>query len=315
MTTVLNPQAAAWLESLAAAGVDLAQLSVDDMRAASDALLAHDGGEAEPVEAITTCSIPGPRGDIPLRIYTPKGSGLFPIIVFYHGGGWVIGNAASYDNVATRLANRAYAVVVSVDYRLAPEHPFPAAVDDAFAALRWVSDNAGKINGDVERIAVAGDSAGGNLAAVVALLARDSGPRVMYQLLLYPAIDFARQTESFVTNGQGYYITQELVEWFGKQYDADPHDWRASPIRAEDLSGLPPAHIITAEFDPLRDEGAEYARALVEAGGIATETRVEGQLHGFLSMLGAIPDATHTLDEAATRLRDAFRHGWRLRMF
>lgn len=307
----LDPHADAWLQAMAAPGITLEQLPVADGRAALTATIEQCGGGAQEVADITDRTIPGPAGEIPVRVYTPDGSGLFPIIVFYHGGGWTLGSAADYDNVATRLANRAHAVVVSVDYRLAPEHPFPAAVDDAFAALQWVADHAGELNGDVERLLVAGDSAGGNLATVAALWARDHGIGLVAQVLIYPAVDFTRQTESYEQNRDGYFLTADLTEWFGDQYQPDPTDWRASPALAESLEGVAPAYIITAEFDPLRDEGEQYGQAIQDAGGSAQVHRIDGQIHGFVSMLAAIPAGAEVLDAAGLAVRDACRAGWR----
>lgn len=307
----LTPESKAWLDAINAPGVTIDQLPVETGRAALDDMVAQCGGGNEDVADVTNRTIPGPAGEIPVRIYTPAGSGQFPVIVFFHGGGWVVGSLDGYDNVCTRLANRVHAVVVSVDYRLAPEHPFPAAVEDATAALQWVADHAGEFNGDVERIGVAGDSAGGNLAAVSALWARDHGPQVSQQLLFYPATDFLRETDSFKENAEGYFLTEDLITWFGEQYKADGDDWRASPARATSLENLPPAYVVTAEFDPLRDEAEQYAKALTDAGGKAEVHRYDGVPHGFVSMLAAIPDGARALDEAGLAMRNAFRQGWR----
>lgn len=317
----LDTQAEAWLHGVADSGLPpLNEMPVGDARATYSAVVSQCGLPPEPVADIVDRTIPGPAGPIPVRIYTPKGSGAFPVLIYYHGGGWVIGGLDVVDGTCTVLANRAHAVVVSVDYRLAPEHPFPAAVEDAYAALTWVADNAALLNIDAERLAVAGDSAGGNLAAVVALLARDqSGPALMHQLLLYPATDFQRETASFRDNGEGLFLTTDLLKWFQEHYlaaNGDPADWRASPLRAPDLSGLPPALVVTAGFDPLRDEGEAYAARLREAGGEAVVTRYDGQIHAFAANLaGAIDQGRTAIEDAGRHLRTVFRGGWQPRVW
>lgn len=317
----LDAQVKAWLDGLADSGLPpLNEMPVGDARAAYSAVVTDCGLTPEPVADATDRTITGPAGPIPIRIYTPKGSGAFPILVYYHGGGWVIGGLDVVHSTCTVLANRTHAVVVSVDYRLAPEHPFPAAVEDAHAALKWAAANAALLNGDVERLAVAGDSSGGNLAAVVALLARDEGgPALMHQLLLYPATDFLRDTASSRDNGVGFFLTTDLLKWFHEHYlgvDGDPADWRASPLRATDLSGLPPAWVVTAEFDPLRDEGEAYADRLREAGVGAAVRRYDGQIHAFASNLAGVMDQGRAaLEEAGVQLRTVFRGGWQPRLW
>ena len=267
-------------------------------------------GEPEPVEAVADRTIPGPGGDIPIRVYTPKGDTPLPVLVFFHGGGWVICDLETHDGVCRALANAAGCIVVSVDYRLAPEHKFPAAVDDAFAATEWVAANAAAIGADPSCVAVAGDSAGGNLAAVVAQLAKGrGGPQLAFQLLVYPVTDHKFDTASYSENAEGYFNTRDMMKWFWDHYlpneeaGQDPH---ASPLRANDLSGLPPALIITAEFDPLRDEGEAYAARLAEAGVPAKSTRYDGMIHGFFSMSALLPQARQAIDEAVAALREAF---------
>ncbi len=317
----LDSQTQAWLQAVADSGLPpLNEMPVSDARATYGAVVSQFGLPPEPVADIVDRTIPGPAGPIPVRIYTPKGSGAFPALIYYHGGGWVIGDLDVVDGPCTVLANRAHAVVVSVDYRLAPEHPYPAAIEDAYAALNWVADNAALLNVDAERLAVAGDSAGGNLAAVVALLARDEGsPALVHQLLLYPATDMLRQTVSARDNGEGYFLTTDLLKWFQEHYlpgGADPTDWRASPLRAPDLSGLPPALVITAEFDPLRDEGEAYAVRLREAGVEAVVTRYDGQIHAFAANLaGAIDQGRAAIEDAGRHLRTVFRGGWQPRLW
>jgi acetyl esterase len=313
----LDSQAEIWLKELKESGAPaLNEMSVPDARTTYAAVVEQCGLAAEPVANIIDQTIPGPHGEIPIRIYRPEATGALPILVYYHGGGWVIGNLDVVHSTCTVLTNRAHAVVISVDYRLAPEHPFPAPVDDSIAALEWVHANAAQLSIDPERIAVGGDSAGGNLAAVVALHARDHGPKLVHQLLIYPVTDFLRETDSFRENGQGYFLTSDLMHWFGDHYAADPQDWRASPLRAESLSGVAPAHVITAEFDPLRDEGEMYAARLTEAGVDVTLERYDGQLHAFTANLAGIMDhGKASIEAAGSHLRQVFRAGWQPRMW
>jgi acetyl esterase len=236
--------------------------------------------------------IPSPAGLIPARVYTPtrlrKVNGLAPGLVFFHGGGWVIGDLDSHDVVCRKLADEGELMVVSVDYRLAPEHKFPAAVDDAIASTKWIADNAKQFGIDASRLMVGGDSAGGNLAAVVAIAARDgNGPDIAGQVLIYPATDFAMTHPSHREPETSILLTHSVILWFRDHYlsgAADVGDWRASPARAKTLIGLPPAYVLTAGADPLRDEGDEYARRLKEAGVAVTHRTFPGQFHGFFTM-------------------------------
>lgn len=266
--------------------------------------------KVEPVYNVQNQSIPGPDEDIPIRVYTPEGQGPFPALVFFHGGGWVIGNIDSHDNVCRALTNMANCVVVSVDYRLAPEHKFPAAVDDCYAATLWVSEHASEINVDPSRIAVGGDSAGGNLAAVISYLSREKGtPKLVHQVLFYPATDFAADNESRRENAKGYFLTIDAMIYFSNHYLGTKEDYKnplASPFLIEDLSGLPPATVITAEYDPLRDEGEAYAERLKEAGVPVTATRYDGMIHGFVSMADQVDKGKEALEQAAESLRVAF---------
>jgi acetyl esterase len=255
----------------------------------------------------------GRHGMIPLRLYRPLGAeaaDFLPTLVYYHGGGWVIGDLDTHDVVCRQLANRAGCVVVAVDYRLAPEHKFPAAVDDAFDALCWIHDHAAGLGIDVGRLAVGGDSAGGNLAAVVALLARDAGlPRLCYQLLIYPATDFAGQYGSQERLAEGHLLTRANQDWFRDQYlwsSTDRCDWRASPMRAPSLAGLPPAYVLTAGYDPLSDEGEAYAQKLESAGVAVTRRHFPGQIHGFITMGRVIGAAGTAIAEAGDALKAAF---------
>jgi acetyl esterase len=254
----------------------------------------------------------GPHGRLPLRVYRPAGVAAatpLPALVFFHGGGWVIGDIETHDVLCRQLTAGSGASVVSVDYRLAPEHKFPAAVDDAWAATRWVAAHAGELAIDPARLAVGGDSAGGNLAAVVALLARDhGGPPIALQLLIYPVTDVGAETQSYRDFAEGYLLSREGMRWFGAHYltaAADATDWRASPLRAPTLAGLPPAMVVTAGFDPLRDEGAAYAARLREAGGRVDWVDYGGMIHGFALMGRVIDTADRAIAHIAASLRQA----------
>jgi acetyl esterase len=304
----LDPQARALLDQMQAIGFpELGSLPAPELRARLEAMRVPLPVAA--VKHVEDRAIPGPGGRIPLRIYTPDAASPRPAIVFLHGGGWVIGNLESHDGTCRELANRAGATVVSVDYRLAPETRFPGAAEDCFAATRWVVENAAALGADPRRVAVAGDSAGGNLAAVVAQISRDrGGPPLRFQLLVYPVADADFERASYRDNADGYFLTRAAMQWFWDQYvpnaaqRADPY---ASPLRARSLAGLPPALVISAEFDPLRDEGEAYAEALRRAGVAVQCSRYDGQIHGFFGMGYAIDRARSALDEAATALRKA----------
>lgn len=255
----------------------------------------------------------GPAGPIPLRSYRPAAASpdaVLPVLVYYHGGGWVIGDLDTHDVLCRQLSNLAGCAVVAVDYRLAPEHRFPAAVDDALAATRWVRANAAALKVDPGRIAVGGDSAGGNLAAVVALAARDAGDLpLVYQLLIYPATDQRRGAPSHTTNGQGYLLTRESMDYYHDHYLPDAAqdlDWRASPLLHTDHSGLPPALVLTAGYDPLRDEGMQYADKLSAAGSNATLVCFEREVHGFILMGRVLSEADAAVRLCATQLKNAF---------
>ena len=263
------------------------------------------------VGAVRELQAEGPAGSIPLRLYRPlgiAGDAVLPVLVYYHGGGWVIGDLDTHDTLCRELANGAGCAVASVDYRLAPEHRFPAAVDDCIAATRWLRSHAGALQLDATRLAVGGDSAGGNLAAVVAIAARDAGdPPIRFQLLIYPATDMGRGAPSHTTNGQGYLLTRDTIAYFCGHYmgEASEADWRASPLLREDLFGLPPALVITAGYDPLRDEGLAYAQRLSEAGNVATQVCFERQIHGFITMGRVIDEANDAVAISALKLRGA----------
>jgi acetyl esterase len=314
---MLHPQARALLDLIEQRGVPpVHTLTPPEARALYRERRTYTQPEPPGVAQVRELAAQGPHGRIPLRLYRPIGSvkdTLLPVLVYFHGGGWVIGDLDTHDTLCRELANGSGACVVSVDYRLAPEHRFPAAVDDAFAATRWVHDHAAELNVDRKRIAVGGDSAGGNLAATVAILARDDGHLpIDFQLLIYPATDQRRVAASHTRNGQGYLLTQDSMAYYVGHYlpDAAQHlDWRASPLLCENLTGLPPALVLTAGFDPLRDEGLQYAQRLTEAGNRATLVSFERQIHGFVTMGRVIDEANAAVAICAATLRRELRIG------
>lgn len=254
--------------------------------------------------------VEGQYGDIPVRLYRPSVKPNLPAILFLHGGGWVVGTIDQYDHLARALAVKTGCSVLSVGYRLAPEHPYPAGLEDSYSALEWLAANAADLGVDASRLAVAGDSAGANLAAVVALVARDrSGPALRHQLLIYPVTNRRCDTPSYVENDR-YFLTPDMMRWFWKQYVGDRGAGDtplAAPADIANLAGLPPATVITAEFDPLRDEGEEYAFALARAGVPAELVRAPGMIHGFIVMWGVVDAARLWLDHASARLAAALR--------
>jgi acetyl esterase len=298
----LHPQTRALLDQFAAAGgFDATQLPVPAVRAMYAQMSA--GRPGPEVASLAERSVPGPAGAIPVRVYA------LPGIVYFHGGGFVIGGLDSHDGTCRALANASGCAVVSVDYRLAPEHRFPAAPEDCYAALRFVAEHGEELGIDPRRLAVAGDSAGGNLAAVTALLARERrGPDLRFQLLVYPVADHAFDTASYRDNAEGYFLTAAMMRWFWGHYLERPEqgdDPLASPLRAKDLAGLPPALVITAEYDPLRDEGEAYAERLRKAGVAAELLRYDGQIHGFFSLFDALDDGRAAVERAGAALRAA----------
>lgn len=262
------------------------------------------------IHRVENRTIPGPSGDIPIRIYWPSDDVGLAVVVYFHGGGWVTCDLDTHDHTCRDLANDAHSIVISVDYRLAPEHRYPAAPEDCYAATVWAGEHAAELDGDGTRLAVAGDSAGGNLAAVVAQMARDrSGPALRFQLLIYPAVGlYSDDRVSLSENAEGFGLTRERMAWFTDHYAPDVarrEEAYHAPIRATDLSGLPPALIITAEYDPLRDEGADYGAALRAAGVRATVTQYDGMIHAFFSLGILIDRARQAQLEAAVALRSA----------
>jgi acetyl esterase len=294
------------------AQLDLASTTAETFRALSKAPYLQYV-PSEEVASVVDRSIPGPQGEIPVRIYTPAtgaaGDGPLGVLVFFHGSGFVIFDLDTHDHECRMLANLGRVVVVSVDYRLAPEHKFPAAVTDARAALHWVVDHAEGLGADPARLAVGGDSAGGNLAAVVAQVARDEGgPPIAFQLLVYPVTDLRGGHASRVENGKGYLLTTEVMQWFEEQYlndDTDRTDPRASPLLAASFAGLPRALVITAEYDPLRDEGDEYAQRLQADGVEVTHHRYDGAVHGFFQLSATTDIGRRAVEEAGAALRTA----------
>ena len=267
--------------------------------------------EAEEVTRVDDRGVPRADGpDIPIRVYTPiEAVRERPgILLWMHGGGWVVGDLDTADATCRALANRAGALVVSVDYRLAPEHPAPAALEDCAAALTWVVENAELLGASAEKLAVGGDSAGGNLAALLCHRVRDEfGPEIDFQVLVYPVTDLTLSHPSIEENAEGYFLTRSSMEWLTECYlgGGDPQDPAVSPLRAASLAGLPPALIITAEFDPLRDEGEAYAAALEEAGVPVQLRRFDGQIHGFVGMASLLDDGREALDLVGAALRGA----------
>ena len=261
----------------------------------------------EAVGSVTARAIPGPDGPMGVRIYRPRDP-LRAALVYFHGGGWVLGSLESADASCRAIANRSRCVVVSIDYRLAPETKFPGAVEDAYAAVRWVADNAAELRIDPERIAVGGASAGGNLAAAAALLARErGGPKIAFQLLTVPVAELSSRAESHREFAEGYGLSAADMTWFGLHYvrtPADADDPRASVVRA-DLHDLPPAFVITAECDPLRDDGEAYAEKLQKLGIAARYKRYPGMFHGFMSFPNVLPEASEAFDDAGSALREA----------
>jgi acetyl esterase len=267
---------------------------------------------ATEVGDVAEFAIEGAAGPIPIRAYVPAGEGPFPVLVYYHGGGWVIGGLDEYENLTSALCAGAEAVVLSVDYRLAPENPFPAQLADAYAALEWAAEYAGHVSGDPDRVAVGGDSAGGNLAAAVSLLSRDrDGPDIAHQSLVYPAVasPVIHDFDSYEENAEGYFLEWESVQWFYDKWlpnELHARNEYAAPLLARDLSGLPSATVVTAGFDPIRDEGIAYADRLAEADVPVHHEHYDDMIHGFASMTELL-DASHAaIDVVAAEVAGAF---------
>ncbi len=303
----LHPQAQVVCDLVNAMGaVPPTDERLQEVRDGFAALVVTGAGAPEAVFAVEDTDADG----VPVRVYRPSPDPDLPVIVYFHGGGWTIGTVDQFDPVTRQVANATKAIVVSVDYRLAPEHPFPAALDDCWRALAWIAKNAASFGGDGSRLAVMGDSAGGNLAAVCALLARDAGaPELALQVLVYPVVDCDFDTASYRENGKGHLLTEDDMRWFFSCYTrggADPTDWRISPLQSPDLSGVAPAVVITAEFDPLRDEGEAYAGRLGEAGVPVVNLPYDGMIHAFFGLSAAFDASRDALQHVGAALAQAF---------
>ena len=314
----VHPQVQAVIDKMAELGIAAIQtLTPVQARAQVEAMVAARPQEPAPIGEFESRTIPGPVGDIPVLVYRPLAKDVAgsseppPLLIYFHGGGHVFGNPGTYDSVARNLCAGAGCVVVSVDYRKGPEHPFPAAVEDAYAATKWCADNAASLGIDADRIAVGGDSAGGNLAIVTTLIARDSGgPGLLWQLLVYPVADYHCSSPSYERFATGYGVVEAAtMRWFQKHYLGDlakADDWRASPLCAPSHANLPPALIITAECDVLHDEGIALADAMEAAGTKVTRTNYAGMIHGFFALTPIVDGAVEAQAEASSALRKVF---------
>ncbi|HEY8813317.1 MAG TPA: alpha/beta hydrolase [Candidatus Dormibacteraeota bacterium] len=307
----LDPEARAYLEATVALGLpSIAEQGAVEARRVAVLRTPQLAGEPEPVARVEDRTLPGPGGPIGIRLYAPEASYPLPILAFFHGGGWVTGDLDTHDSACRGLANRASCLVVAVDFRCAPEHRFPAALEDCWAAVEWLGREGAELGGDPARLALCGDSAGGNLAAAVALRARDrGGPPIAAQLLVYPVLDCNLETPSYVAKATGYGLTRDSMRWYWEQYlgeDGNGLASEASPLRTGDLAGLPPALVVTCEHDPLHDEGVAYARRLAAAGVRVEQIDEEGMIHGYFRMPAVIGRARKSWDDCARFLRPAF---------
>jgi acetyl esterase len=307
----LHPSAEMMVQVLTDSGLTFtADATPADRRAAMIAATTNPLFPKHPVHDVSDRTISGPGGDIPVRVFRPSAATGLPLLLWFHGGGWVTGNLETHDQLGRLLADHAGAVVVSIDYRLAPETKFPGAADDCLAAYEWALAHAGEVGADAARVAIGGDSAGGNLAAVVALDARERGlPQPKLQLLVYPVTDYEFDSAAMIDNAKGYFLEAEGMRWFWDHYSRTPADFenpRFSPLRAPDLSGLARAVVVTAEFDPLRDQGEAYARRLADAGVPTEVVRADGLIHGFFGMHEYMPPGQEAWDVSVAALRDAF---------
>jgi acetyl esterase/lipase len=307
----LDPQARALLDERASWGLPpVHQVTPEVARENTLARLRLSPVAIEPVDRVEDRAIPGPGGEIPIRIYAPRATGPLAVLVYFHGGGWVVGNLDSHDVICRDLANQAGCMVISVDYRRAPEHKFPTPLEDCFAATAWAAANVDQIGGDPMCLAVCGDSAGGNLAAAVALMARDrGGPELCYQLLIYPVTNRDFETASYHENASGYGMVREDMMWYWQHYlrsDEDARNPYAAPLLATDVRDLPPALVITAGYDVLRDEGERYAQHLREAGVEVELAQYPTMIHGFFGMAPWVDEAKRAVEHAAQRLKQAF---------
>ena len=311
MPITLDADAAAVIQAYRDAGRPAYEtLTPDEARQFYLAAREVTNPEPPPIAGVETMVVPGPAGPIPARLYRPltlrQADGLAPCLIFFHGGGWVIGDLDTHDVVCRTLAAVGETIVIAIDYRLAPEHKFPAAVDDAIAATQWVARNALSLGVDVDRLVVGGDSAGGNLAAIVAIHARDTELKIAGQMLIYPATDFAMTHPSHSEPETDVLLTHAVIRWFRDHYlngPADVDNWKASPARTASLAGLPPAFVLTAGADPLRDEGDEFAKRLADAGVAVTYRTYPGQFHGFITMGKLLPKSHEALRDIGTWLK------------
>lgn len=309
----LDPNAEAFLQQLQAQEVlKIHEQTVESARNAMSDRADRLFGEMDEVASIVDESVPSDFGSIPVRIYRGTQASVLPTLIFIHGGGWARGDIESYDGVCRALAKRAECQVISVGYRLAPEFKYPAGLDDCWQATLWARDNAGALGGDPRRLAVAGDGSGGNLAAVVAIRAREKRLPIAFQALIYPVTDFSFETPSYSEYADGYNLTREAMRTYWGYYlpnEAAGAEPEASPLRAPDLSRLAPALVITCEYHPLRDEGEAYAQRLKDAGVPTTLHRYDGMVHGFFRMAAVMPQGEEAIDEVAAAIRDAFGRG------
>jgi len=305
----LHPQAKAFLDMLASSGAPpLEKLPLSEARAVIPERI-NAGFPEEPMAELQNRTVPGPAGPIPVRVYRPAKNETLPVLIFFHGGGFVIGNLDTHDRMCRALANASGCAIIAVDYRLAPENKYPAAVDDAYAVTKYVAEHAAEFGIDPNRIGVGGDSAGGNLATVVCLLSRDrGGPRLKFQLMIYPLVDHFDKSPSMQQFAEGYFLTRAGMDWFKDSYLPSREaglEASASPMYAKDVAGLPPAMIVTAECDPLRDQGEAYARKLQDAGVPVELKRYEGMIHVFLQFAAVLDTAKVAMKDMASALRKA----------
>ncbi len=307
----LHPSARVVIDAMAESGFVMGPGTTPEAaRAAINATIGGSGVAPHPVHRVVDRAVPGPAGGIPVRVYWPSAAADLPVLVWFHGGGWVIGGLESHDPLCRLLCDDAGCIVVSVDYRLAPEAKFPAAVEDCVAAWEWVSAHAAELGGDPERVALGGDSAGGNLAAVTALIAGERDlPAPRAQILVYPVTDYELDSASMIDNATGYFLEAEHMQWFWELYARDESDYddpHFSPLRAHDLEGLAPALVVVAEFDPLRDQGLAYGKRL-QAAGVSTEiVHGDGVFHGFFGMHPLVEPAQGPWDRALATLARGF---------
>jgi acetyl esterase len=314
---MLHPQARALIDLIQVRGIPpVHTLTPDEARRMYRERRVFTQPQAPDVGEVRDLTAAHRGAVVPVRSYRPVGSDPatpLPVLVYFHGGGWTVGDIDTHDTLCRQLANAAGCAVISADYRLGPEHRFPAAVDDCVAVTRWVRESAATLRIDPLRIAVGGDSAGGNLATVVAIMLRDAGePPLAFQLLIYPATDMRLAAASHTTNGQGYLLTHDSITYYRGHYIDDPahyEDWRASPLLHPDLSGLPPTLVLTAGYDPLRDEGLEYAQRLTEAGNRCTYVCFDRQIHGFVPMGKVLDEANDAVELCALAVRRALDGG------